>query len=331
MGVYKRGKFYYMDFKLPDGRRIYRSTGKKTKAEALIEEEKTKTNLEWELLAPPSEKRKVFSFSKAVERLWDERWSKTKRGGELEKARLELAVSIIGDKPLADITVEDIEKLKKHLRKLKKSETTISRYLAHLRCLFRSAWLKWGVLDKMPYIEIPKPKAYRTEVLTEEEEDRLIQYLRDNGKDLLADLYVVLLDTGMRFGEATAITPKEVDFTLRVIDLHPEIVKTGRPRSVPMTTRVYKTLKSRARWGRIFPTNRWTAVRTLKAAAKACGINEKVVVHSLRHTCASRMVRKGVDLHTVAKILGHSSISVTQRYAHLATTQLRNAINVLER
>jgi site-specific recombinase XerD len=54
------------------------------------------------------------------------------------------------------------------------------------------------------------------------------------------------------------------------------------------------------------------------------------VIHSLRHTCASRLVNAGVDLYVVCKWLGHSSIQITERYAHLNPDKLVHAVEVLE-
>ena len=56
----------------------------------------------------------------------------------------------------------------------------------------------------------------------------------------------------------------------------------------------------------------------------------KVVFHTLRHTFASWLVQNGVDLYTVQKLMGHSSISMTERYAHLAQDNLKSAVRKLE-
>ena len=58
--------------------------------------------------------------------------------------------------------------------------------------------------------------------------------------------------------------------------------------------------------------------------------DKEFVLHALRHTCASRLVNKGIDLYVVKEWLGHSSIQITERYAHLAPQKLANAVSALE-
>jgi integrase len=65
-----------------------------------------------------------------------------------------------------------------------------------------------------------------------------------------------------------------------------------------------------------------------KTAREVCGL-EHVRWHDLRHTCASWLVQAGVSLHTVSEVLGHSSLAMTRRYAHLAPEHLADAIKKL--
>ena len=58
--------------------------------------------------------------------------------------------------------------------------------------------------------------------------------------------------------------------------------------------------------------------------------DKEFVIHATRHTCASRMVNAGVDLYVVKEVLGHASIQVTEKYAHLAPHKLIDAMSVLE-
>jgi site-specific recombinase XerD len=69
----------------------------------------------------------------------------------------------------------------------------------------------------------------------------------------------------------------------------------------------------------------------LNKAKKALEIEDKeLVAHAMRHTCASRLIEKGVDLYTVSKVLGHSNIAVTERYSHLQLAAVESAIAKLE-
>jgi len=56
----------------------------------------------------------------------------------------------------------------------------------------------------------------------------------------------------------------------------------------------------------------------------------EIIIHALRHTCASRLVNAGIDLYTVKEYLGHSTIQVTERYAHLAPHKLAHAATILD-
>jgi integrase len=146
----------------------------------------------------------------------------------------------------------------------------------------------------------------------------------------VADLVEVLADTGMRLGEALALKYEDVNFASNLISIW--INKGDRPRSTPMTQRVRSILQTRQVVNPVRPFNMkahqvstaWDWVR------KETGLDQAAVTHSLRHTCASRMVNAGVDLYLVKEILGHSTIQITERYAHLAPNKLASAISALE-
>jgi site-specific recombinase XerD len=72
------------------------------------------------------------------------------------------------------------------------------------------------------------------------------------------------------------------------------------------------------------------AVKRLGFNAGVTDRREKVVFHTLRHTYASRLVMSGVDLYTVQRLMGHSTISMTERYSHLAPDHLEKAVSRME-
>ena len=68
----------------------------------------------------------------------------------------------------------------------------------------------------------------------------------------------------------------------------------------------------------------------LMRVAKKCGFPDVTKIHSLRHTFASHLVMKGVDLPTVKKLMGHADISTTMIYSHLSADHLVNAVDKLD-
>ena len=116
--------------------------------------------------------------------------------------------------------------------------------------------------------------------------------------------------------------------------------KSHETRHVPMNELARETLEKcpkRIVDGKICP---WVfsrpdgdALRSIRngfeAAVKRAGITKHIRFHDLRHTFASHLVMKGVDLRTVAKLMGHRDIRVTMRYAHLAPEHLQAAVDVL--
>jgi len=142
----------------------------------------------------------------------------------------------------------------------------------------------------------------------------------------------VLVDTGMRLSELIKLRYEDVSFPNNLISIW--VNKGDRPRSIPMTSRVRMILELRQQTERVRPFTLSVdeAERAWKWARAEMGRmrDKEFVMHSLRHTCASRLVNGNVDLYVVKELLGHSSIQITERYAHLNPTKLADAIEVLE-
>jgi integrase len=111
--------------------------------------------------------------------------------------------------------------------------------------------------------------------------------------------------------------------------------KNRNPRSVPMTARVASIMLCRASTvvgPQLFPyCNKWLQQIWDKARHHlGHGEDAQFVPYALRHTCASRLIQRGVPLKVVQEWLGHRSITTTMRYAHLCPTSLLDAVKVLE-
>jgi len=142
----------------------------------------------------------------------------------------------------------------------------------------------------------------------------------------------VLVDTGMRLSELLKLKYEDINFTTNLISIW--VNKGDKPRSLPMTKRARAILEERQHINKHKPftisiheaERAWQWVRGVMKLEK----DSEFVIHALRHTCASRLVNKGVNLYVVCNWLGHSSIQITERYAHLDPKKLVHAVEMLE-
>jgi integrase len=145
----------------------------------------------------------------------------------------------------------------------------------------------------------------------------------------LRPILVALLNTGMRKGEALGLRWDDVDLVKGFI--HISDSKSGKSRNIPMNAAVFmmlRELRENCRPdGHVFGGVK-EIKRSFHTACRRAGI-KGVRVHDLRHTCASRLVQLGVDLVTVSRLLGHSSITMTMRYAHPTPENMRRAMEKL--
>lgn len=235
----------------------------------------------------------------------------------------------LGGARFEDFPQDRLDFLVGRLRDKGNSNATINRKLAALSKLLRKAH-RMGQLHSLPHFIRFRERAGRIRFLEEEEEDRLFHAIRVRSEDYYR-LSVFLVDTGARLGEAIGLHWNDVGEAQVTF----WITKSGRSRTIPLTTRA-KTVLAAARpcRGGPFLHVKQQRFRTVwHAARKDCGLGDDadVVPHILRHTCASRLVRGGIDLRRVQMWLGHQTLQMTMRYAHLATRDLDACLPVLER
>jgi integrase len=211
----------------------------------------------------------------------------------------------------------------------KRSGPTVNRYLATLSACLGYGVKPLGWIEKNPCERVSKSKEHpgRVRFLSEDELLRLLAACRPQ-----ADLYVALvlsLTTGGRQGEIMLLRWNQIDFKRQVITLHD--TKNGDRRSLPIVGEALPLLQERAKVrsltdDRVFPSNYTiNEERFLRQAwedaLEAAHIDD-FHWHDLRHTAASYLVMSGVSLVEVAKILGHRTLSMVLRYAHLADAHI---------
>lgn len=350
MVLFRQNSVWIMRFEV-NGVKVFESTGMKNKRRAMAVERRAKKYAETRKYIiserPWSLKDKTeITFQEAIERAYLEHWH-SKVYGKDSRSKLYMALHFWGNMNLNEINEEHLSRFYLHLEGLGRSDSTISRYKACFRKLFRMAKLEWKSLNQMPYIRISKPKYHRTRVVSRSEEIRLLKTLREEmGKNPysygphVADLCEVLVDTGMRVGEVLKIEFDEhVDMNygtgFPVVKLFPGMTKSGKPRIVPLSDRAAQVLQRRSKTfpDRLFPYGSNAMAKTFRKARKRMQLNHDrdFVLHALRHTCASRMVLSGVSIYDVKEMLGHSSITVTERYAHLNVDKLKAAVDLVQK
>lgn len=200
------------------------------------------------------------------------------------------------------------------------------------------------IIEKNPMRKVERPKVPEQlpRFLTQDEADLLLRSVNvSRCKSRLRDkaLIILLLHTGLRRSEMMTLNWDNIDFksgTLLVIS-----GKGKKDRVVPMNSMVkealWEYLHSRLplinhalfinRYGNRIQKN--NVKRILDRYTRAAGISKHVTSHLLRHTCATRLIEKDVDLVTVKEILGHASVETTQIYTHTSVKRMNEAVNRL--
>jgi integrase len=325
------------------------------KRERIVKSTWTKEEAEKELAArilnvEQAAKRKaepdVFTFGALTERYLAHKAATGKRAMRNDRGyvKAHLLPFFGTDTPVTDVTAEAIARYQAHraaaieARQRKHQRDVISyaacnREVAVLRHMLRLA-KRWRLTVEVPEIDMLKEPEGRLRFLTEEEAVRLLDACSESRNPYLPAIVTVALHTGLRKGEILGLTWDRVDFSRGVVRV--TRTKNGRSREIPMDQDVYEALsglKGRQDIGLVFARQdggAWGQIRTAFAVAlRRAGI-EDFRFHDLRHTAASHWTMRGASLKEVQELLGHQSITMTMRYAHLSPERLRTAVARLE-
>ena len=243
-------------------------------------------------------------------------------------------------KNLASIRTADIQKYTTHLYKKGLCPQTIKLCLAQMRRVIRRAVLLDLYTGPVPYFEMRKFDSVRYRFLTENEAKILLIELNEVSQ-VWHDIASLSLNTGMRSGEIFSLRGKNINFDQKNIILHE--TKNKKQRIVPLNDTALSLIKNNTRryedllFNQERKYQKYEKVsKVFRKAVATCGLNKgitdnrhRVVFHTLRHTFASWLVPRGTPLYVVSKLLGHTSIMVTERYSHLAPDQGYNAVSTL--
>ncbi len=214
----------------------------------------------------------------------------------------------------------------------KRSLATVNYHLSILSKIFSLA-VDAELVDINPCARVKKFRLNngRTRVLSAAEEARLFSALEDN--DLVKQIIVTALNTGMRRGEIFNLKWFDIDFNRGLIHIRES--KSGKKRFVPMNKIIKKLLGDRKKASEyVFPSPKTNGKlnnikRSFHRALQTAEIKD-FCFHDLRHTAATRMADKGTDGFTLMKILGHSDIRMTARYTHATDAAIKRAVANLD-
>jgi len=225
----------------------------------------------------------------------------------------------------------------------KNKKATIARKLSAIRSFFREL-VKHGVILENPVELILTPKQEQTipAYLPVDDMFRLLDSIKADNLAGLRNraIFETLYSCGLRVSELSGMNLFDVDFTKSVIRV---LGKGDRERIVPIGRKALEAIKAyrqrlREESGISDDTNaplflnrnqgRLTVrsiARILDKIAKECGLLAPVSPHALRHTFATHMLDAGADLRIVQELLGHKSLSTTQKYTHVSIDRLMEA------
>lgn len=207
-----------------------------------------------------------------------------------------------------------------------RAPATVNRYLAVLSHALNVAIQEWGWLEASPLRRVRRlrePQG-RVRYLDDAERQRLLEACAQSPNRVLLPVVMLALATGARKHELLSLTWREVDFRRERLLLL--VTKTGARRSVPLTGRALTALQARAKVRRldtalVFPRRDGQAPLDIRHAwqqAVQQAHLQDFRFHDLRHCCASYLAMQGASVMEIADVLGHKTLQMVQRYAHLA-------------
>ena len=243
-------------------------------------------------------------------------------------------IKALGDLPVNKITRPMVNKMMDILKQEhKNSNAVVNQKMGYLRVVLQEME-EDGFIEM---IKMPKPrptKNSKVHYLTDDMERELLSWLNCMQRNREAkDIVECLIDLGCRVNELLGLEKRFVDFDNNQINFNDR--KNDQAVAVPMTNRVQSIIRRYYRevkdFDRLFTLNYSELNAIWQKARKDLGYADKkfYTIHLCRHTCASRLVQRGVPILLVKDWLGHEDIENTMIYAHLAPKALHSVVEVL--
>ena len=329
MGIYVKGGNYYIDYYV-EGRRKREKVGKSRKlAETVLAKRKVQV-AEGKFL--DIRKKEKLGF-KDMALIFLENYSKVnKKSWSRDALSIKNLNGFFADRYIYEINNLNVDEYKKKRLESEDTVATINRELSCFKTILRKA-VEWGKLNTpLPKIQLFKENNQRVRYLEEKEAETLLEA----SPEPLKSIIVIALHTGMRRGEILSLKWNDVDARERNITIWN--TKNREKRVVPMNSRVCDVFLGRTKspdsefvFTRQNGQHRITddyVTHLFQKVVEKTGI-KNFRFHDLRHTFASWLVMRGVDLKTVQELLGHKDFRMTLRYSHLSPDHKKQAVELL--
>ncbi len=340
-GLFRRkdSPYWWASYTEASGQRARRSTGTadRREAEALLSKWRLEAHNSryWEAEPSRTFDELMLAYLKTV--------SSRKRRGDRDISSLKRLTPFFTGRELGGLKPSDVRAYIEERRRDGVGPGTINREVGLLSSAINCArreW-DWNIPNPAQGRRLREPEG-RLRWLTRAEADALIRVAATEPRaSHLADFLRLALHTGMRRNELLGLEWRRVDLQAGLIYLEASHTKAGRRRYIPLNAVARQALVSRKRFrAQHCPASLYvfcdregrpilSVKRSFATACRKAGI-EDFRIHDLRHTCAAWLVSAGVPLTEVRDLLGHSTIRMTERYAHLAPENVRAAVALLE-
>lgn len=330
MDLKRRGALFYIHFSGIDGRRYRLSTGESDETRARLRaleimREHLVEGATTETARATNDTTLGMALHDTYERLW--------RGQRSSKEKLYLIRALardIGHWPIGSVTWKRLSDYCDTLADRGDAPATRNRKMSAISTAMREC-RKRGLVVNIPDFPHFKEDNIKERYLQDHEEAALLAHWdahlapADTEGHFMRALVLFLLDTGCRCGEALGVTRERDRGT--AVWLPTGTTKSGKGRVIPLTTRARQALDVMLASPHHGATTDW-AGRRFRTLMEHTGI-EGVTLHTLRHTCATRLLQRGAQLALVSEWLGHTTLEMTRRYAHWATGNLEAASHLL--
>lgn len=283
----------------------------------------------------------IPTFAQFAERFMATYAPTNNKASEVESKKGILRVHLLptfGALALDRIGVAEVEEYKARKLTANMARKSINNQLTVLRKILATA-VEWRVIASVPQIKWLKTAAPEFDFLTFEEASQLISAAAPDWRAAIT----IAIRTGLRQGELRALRWSDVDldagrFVVRRA-VWRDIISTpknGRAREIPLSKQAVTALREHPRRGEVVfsapdgtmlskGAMRWPLWNVCKGAGL-----RRIGWHVARHTFASHLVMRGAPLKAVQELMGHSTIEMTMRYAHLSPDARRDAVQLLD-